>query len=96
MADNRFVRWTKDNLLKQAIETYVKQGLTRKEALDFLSRDFLQYPWSIRTLDRRLGHFKIYYNDNLVGINEAKEAVKTELEGHGKLFCSLPEIKCTT
>ena len=54
MADNRFSSWKEDDLLKDALKTYVKQGLQREEAIDFLRKDFPQYAWSIRTLDRRL------------------------------------------
>ena len=36
MADNRFSSWKEDHLLKGAMQMYVKQGLKREEAMDFL------------------------------------------------------------
>ena len=56
------------------------------EVLDFLQRDFPQYPWSLRSLDRRLRHFEINYNDANVKVDEVVEAVQKELEGPGKLL----------
>ena len=49
MADST---WKEDDNLKEAMTKLVQQGLQRIEALDFLKRDFPQYPWSTRTLDR--------------------------------------------
>ena len=86
MVDNRFSSWKEDDLLKDALKTYVKQGLQREEAIDFLQKDFPQYAWSIRTLDRRLRHFEVYYKDGTVSVEDVKEAVNKELEGPGKLL----------
>ena len=86
MVDNRFSSWKEDDLLKDALKTYVKQGLQREEAIDFLRKDFPQYAWSIRTLDRRLRHFEVYYKDGTVSVEDVKEAVNKELEGPGKLL----------
>ena len=44
------------------------------------------YAWSIRTLDRRLRCFNIYYNSLAVSVEEVKDAVKKELEGPGRLL----------
>ena len=77
MADNRFSSWKEDDL-QGALQTYVKQGLQREESIDFLRRDFPQYAWSIRTLDRRLRHFEVYYKDDTVSVEDVKEAVKKE------------------
>ena len=85
MADNRAAAWSEDEILKAAILKYVQQGLKRVEVLDFLQRDFPQYPWSLRSLDRRLRHFEINYNDANVKVDEVVEAVQKELEGPGKL-----------
>ena len=79
--DNRCARWKEDESLRVAMQDCVKQGLKREEALDFLMRDFPQYQWSLRSLDRRLRHFDIYYNDKDVSIEEVRQAVKKELEG---------------
>lgn len=78
--------WKEDVFLKEEMSKYVSQGLQREEILDFLKRDFAQYAWSIRTLDRRLRHFDIFYNDIDVSVEEVKEAVKKELDGPGKLL----------
>ena len=86
MADNRAAAWSEDEILKAAILKYVQQGLKRVEVLDFLQRDFPQYPWSLRSLDRRLRHFEINYNDANVKVDEVVEAVQKELEGPGKLL----------
>ena len=40
--------------LKEALLKYVGRGLQRREMLDFLTRDFPLYAWSLRMLDRRL------------------------------------------
>ena len=49
-------------------------------------RDFPQYSWSIRTLDRRMRYFNIFYHNKNVSLNAVKEAVKGELNGPGKLL----------
>ena len=65
---------------------YIKQGLQREEILDFLTRDFTQYARGLRSLDRRLRYFDIYYHDKKVSVDRVKEAVKKELDGPGKLL----------
>ena len=57
-----------DNFKRRHDNKLVQQGLQRIEALDVLKRNFPQYPWSIRTLDRRLRHFDIFYNDKGVEV----------------------------
>ena len=84
MADNREAMWTDDENLKEALTGYVEQGLNRSEGLDFLKHDFPGYPWSLRSLDRRLRHFNIFYNDRSVEVDEVKQAVEKELKGPGK------------
>ena len=74
-----------DMLLKEDMFKYIKQSLQREEILDFLTRDFAQFAWSLRTLDRRLRYFDIYYHDNNVSVDKVKEAVRKELDGLGKL-----------
>ena len=72
---------------KESIFKYVKQGLQREKASDFLRKEFPQYALSIWTLEGRLRNFGIYYNDDEVSIENVKEAVKKELEGPGS--CNL-------
>ena len=84
--DEREAPWKEDETLQEALENYVRQGLQRREMLDFLSRDFTSYTWSLRSLDRRLRHFNIYYNREDVPDDEVKLAVEKELEGPGKLL----------
>ena len=86
MADNREALWKDDDNLKEDLETYVRQGLQRKEVLDFVKRDFDQYTWSLRSLDRRLRHFQIFYKDETVQVGEVMDAVGKELNGPGSLL----------
>ena len=51
-----------------------------------MKRDFPHYPWSIHSLDRCLQHFKVFYKDETVGIEDVMNAVKSELKGPGKLL----------
>jgi len=78
--------WCEDVRLQGDLRNYVRQGMKRKEMLDFLKRDFPTYAWSIPTLDRRLRYFNIFYTDTNVTLDEVKEAVGKELEGPGKLL----------
>ena len=78
--------WIHDDNLREAMSQYVLQGLQRSEILDFLRRDFPQYLWSIRSLDRRLRHFEIYYNSNSVEIDDVMQAVENEIGGPGQLL----------
>ena len=47
---------------------------------------FPQYSWSIKTLDRRLKYFNIFYHSNNVSLNAVKKAVKGDLNGLGELL----------
>ena len=86
MADNRCAKWVDDECLETSLVKYVKQNLKGSEILDFMKRDFPQYPWSIRSLDRRLRHFKVFYKDETVGVEDVMTAVENELKGPGKLL----------
>ena len=79
MADNHEATWTDDENLKEVLTKYVQQGLQRSEALDFLRREFPEYAWSIRSLDRRLRHFNIFYNDRSLEVQD----VMSELDPQG-------------
>ena len=63
---------------------YVREELQRAEILDFLKRDFPQYAWSIRTLDRRIEAFNIKRIDR--DVYQVKRAVQKELEGPAQLL----------
>ena len=78
--------WMEDLRLKQDLEKYVRQGLKRDEILNFMERDFGEYAWSLRTLDRRMRHFDIRYTDTDVTVEEVTSAVRKELDGPGKLL----------
>ena len=78
--------WQEDEGLKEALTRYVRENLRRNEVLDFVSRDFSDYAWSLRTLDRRLQYFGITYTDRTVQVDEVEEAVKQEMQGPGKLL----------
>ena len=86
MADNRFAEWMHDTDLASQMKEYTKQGFTRKEMLDYLREMFPQYPWSVRSLDRRLRFFNIYKNESDIKMEDVKAAVEQELEGPGKLL----------
>jgi hypothetical protein len=77
--------WTDDTRLKEELQKYVKQGLQRSEILSFVERDFAEYAWSKRTLDRRLQYFDIYQTDRTVSVEDVRAAVSKELEGPGQL-----------
>ena len=62
----------------------MSQGLQRSEIPSFLEQDFPEYTWSVRTLDRRMRHFNIYYTDHGMAVEQVVVAVKQELAGPGK------------
>ena len=82
----RYVGWDEDFHLQESLKKYVSAGYKRTEILSFVSRDFPQYPWSLRSVDRRLRHFGIYYTDHSVDVEDAQQAVAKELDGPGKLL----------
>ena len=78
--------WQNDKQLENDLGKYVLQNLKRTEILDFMLRDYGQYQRSIRTLDRRLRYFNIYYTEKNVTVAEVRQAVQNELEGPGILL----------
>ena len=54
LSDFREALWKNNANLIEALPKYVGRGLQRREMLDFLTRDFPRYAWSLRMLDRRL------------------------------------------
>ena len=86
MSDFREALWKNNADLKEALLKYVGQRLQRWEMLDFLTRDFPLYAWSLRMLDRRLRHFDIFFNDSAVKVDHVMKAFETEPNGPGKLL----------
>ena len=78
--------WKEDSCLEEELKRYVRQGMERTEIRDFVKRDFPQYTWSIRTLDRRLRYFGIFYTDRDITVEQVNETVAKELEGPGRLL----------
>ncbi|XP_028394391.1 uncharacterized protein LOC114518567 [Dendronephthya gigantea] len=76
--------WEEDAELKQDLNRYVLQNLSRREILDFVSRDYAQYAWSLGTLSRRLAFFNIKYVEYNTDLNDVVTAVQKELEGPGQ------------
>ena len=83
---HRYTGWDEDFNLQESLKKYVRECYKRTEILSFVSRDFPQYPWSLRSLDRRLCHFDIYYTDHTVKVEDVQQAVAQELDGPGKLL----------
>ena len=78
--------WEEDEALKNDLKRYIQQRLQRCEILDFVMKNYPYYKWSIRTLDRRLRFFNIKYIDRGVSLEEARDAISTELNGPGRLL----------
>ena len=58
---------------------------SRQEILDFATRDYPEYAWSLPTLSRRLNFFGIKYVRYEINIvEEVKKAVREEMEGPGQ------------
>ena len=70
MTDRRFSSWKEDDLLNGELQKYVKQGLKREEAIDFLRKDFPRFAWSNWTLDERLRHFEVYCKDDTISVEK--------------------------
>ena len=86
MARIRNNSWQDDLQLKEALQHYIKSGLNRTEILHFMQRDFSQYAWSPRTLDRRLQHFEIRCINGNISVDQVRDAVQEELQGPGVLL----------
>ena len=78
--------WKGDVELKKDLKKYVSQSFKREEILSFVHSDYSCYTWSIRSLDRRLRHFGIFYCDKDVTVEDVKQAVAEELDGPGNLL----------
>ena len=80
------MEWKHDPNLQNDLNKYVRENMQRNKILDFVQRDYPQYRWSMRTLDRRLRHYRIRYIDHNVTIDEVRTAVREELDGPGHLL----------
>ena len=78
--------WESDGELQRELSKYVTKGPQRNEILSYMLQEFVQYSWSIRTLERRMRYFSVIYYDKNVSLNAVKEAVKGELNGPEKLL----------
>ena len=78
--------WKEDLQLKEDLQKYVGQLFKREEILSFVIRDYSCYTWSVRSLDRRLRHFDIFYSDKDVTVDYVRQAVAEEMDGPGKLL----------
>ena len=63
-------KWKEDTKLREDLVQYISQGLRRHEILDFLERDYRQYTWSLRSLDRRCKYFRIQRHNEAVTIDQ--------------------------
>eukprot|EP00112_Aurelia_sp_Birch-Aquarium-sp1_P007258 Seg1790.5 transcript_id=Seg1790.5/GoldUCD/mRNA.D3Y31 product="hypothetical protein" protein_id=Seg1790.5/GoldUCD/D3Y31 len=79
-------KWQDDSTLKSALIQYNQEVLQRKEILSYMKRDFPQYKWSTRTLDRRLRFSGVYRTDPNVTVDQLRSAVEHEISGPGKLL----------
>ena len=83
---SRYKGWDNDTALEDDLRKYVCENLKRAEILSFVRRDYSQYQWSLRSLDRRLRHSNIQYIDRNVDLEQVRAAVQEELDGPGKLL----------
>jgi len=78
--------WKLDGNLKSELQRLINEGFQRQEILPFMQRDYSQYAWSSRTLDRRIEFFKLCKCDNESSVNDAYKAISNELQGPGALL----------
>ena len=78
--------WETDTHLEECLSKYVADNLQRHEILDYMRRDFSEYAWSMRTLDRRMRHYNIFKVDKDVSVEDVKTAVKEEIDGACRLL----------
>lgn len=85
-ASNNSTTWKENENLERDLRSHVQKQMQRNEILDYVSRDYPDYSWSLRTLDRRLRYFDIYYINRNIPLDEARNAISNELNGPGKLL----------
>ena len=69
--------------LKSDLQRYVLENYSTQEILDFASRDYTEYAWSLPTLSRRLNFFGIKYIRYETSVEDDKKAIQEEMEGPG-------------
>lgn len=84
--------WQEEAELKQYLKRYILQKLSRREILDFVSRDYAQYAWSLGTLSRRLAYFDIKYIEYNTDLNDVQAALQSELQGAAGTFTSMVSV----
>ena len=72
-----------DQWLEHDLKLHASQNLKRVEIIDYMTRD---QNWSLRTFARRLKEFGITYINHETSVDDAKEAVKKEINGPGKFL----------
>ena len=80
----RNIDWKNNENLKTDLDKYVRESLRKCEILDFVKRDYPEYPWSMATLSRRLRPFDIKYIDYETPLEAVTDAVAEELKGPGR------------
>ena len=78
--------WRENENLEKDLRSHVQKQMQRNEILDYVLRDYPDYSWSLRTLDRRLRYFDIYYINRNISLDEVRNAISNELNGPGKLL----------
>ena len=74
-AQVRDTNWIKDKHLENTLRALVGDNSNRTEVLDYMKSDFLEYPWSQRTLDRRVRYFNIYKTDKSISVEDVQRVV---------------------
>ena len=76
--------WKASEKLRNDLEKYVRENIKKCEILDYVKRDYPDYPWSMATLSRRLRYFDIKYINYETPLNAVTDAVSKELNGPGR------------
>ena len=71
----RDTNWIKDKHLENTLRGLVGDNSNWTEVLDYMKSDFLEYPWSQRTLDRRVRYFNIYKTDKSISVEDVQRVV---------------------
>ena len=78
------IEWKNNDVLKADLDEYVRENVRKCEILDFVKRDYPEYPWSMATLSRRLRHCHIKYINYETPLEAVTNAVAQELNGSGR------------